>query len=135
MDSDIPAHLNIISTSSIWQSPRASVYGAVGRVSHIFNVTVDSDSLRSSHLKIWTLFLLAVLWRWEGFLGGSDAFFALFRVIPELSASFWSPRWRRVLCHRGFPCQLELWCRGYTRIHSGFRTTTTTIIQSGEAPF
>ena len=56
-------------------------------------------SLRSSHLKIWTLFLFAVIWRWEGFLGGSDAFFALLRVVPELSASFWSPRWRRVLCH------------------------------------
>ena len=28
-----------------------------------------------------------------GVFGGSDAFFALLRVIPELSASFWSPRW------------------------------------------
>ena len=50
-------------------------------------------SLRSSHLKIWTLFLLAVIWRWEGVFGGSDAFFALLWVVPELSASFWSPRW------------------------------------------
>ena len=66
-------------------------------------------SLRSSHLKIWTLFLLAVIWRWEGFLGGSDAFFALLRVVPELSASFWSPRWRRVLCHRGLPLPIRLW--------------------------
>ena len=36
-------NLNIISMSSIWQSPRASVYGAFGRISHIFNVLVDSD--------------------------------------------------------------------------------------------
>ena len=28
-------------------------------------------------------------------------FFALLRVVLELSASFRSPRWRRVLCHRG----------------------------------
>ena len=32
---------------------------------------------------------------------GFSAFFALLRVVPELSASFRSPRWRRVLCHRG----------------------------------
>ena len=38
-----------------------------------------------------------------GVFGGFDAFFALLRVIPELSASFWSPRRRRVLCHRGLP--------------------------------
>ena len=36
-----------------------------------------------------------------GFFGGFSAFFALLWVVPELSASFWSPRWRRVLCHRG----------------------------------
>ena len=40
-------NLNIISTSSIWQRTKppvpASVYGAFGRISHIFNVTVDSD--------------------------------------------------------------------------------------------
>ena len=87
--------------------PRASVNIAFVRISHIFNVTVDSASLRSSHLKIRTLFLLAVIWRWEGFLGGSDAFFALLRVVPELSASFWSPRWRRVLCHRGLPLPIR----------------------------
>ena len=34
------------------------------------------------------IILLAVIWRWEGFLGGSDAFFALLWVVPELSASF-----------------------------------------------
>ena len=37
----------------------------------------------------------------EGFF---DAFCVIFRappVVPELSASFRSPRWRRVLCHRG----------------------------------
>ena len=102
-------NLNIISTSSIWQSPRASVYGAFGRISHIFSVLVVPASLRSSHLKIWTLFLFAVIWRWEGFLGGSDAFFALLRVVLELSASFWSPRWRRVLCHRGLPLPIRLW--------------------------
>ena len=59
-----------ISTSSIWQSPRASVYVAFGRISHIFIVLVVPASLRSSHLKIWTLFVLAVIWRWEGVFGG-----------------------------------------------------------------
>ena len=59
----------IISTSSIWQRTKppvpASVYVAFGRISHIFIVLVVPASLRSSHLKIWTLFLLAVIWRWE----------------------------------------------------------------------
>ena len=32
-------------------------------------------------LKIWTIFLLAVIWRWEGFSGGFDAFFALLQVV------------------------------------------------------
>ena len=41
----------IISASSIWQSPRASVYVAFGRISHIFTVLVVPDSPRSSHLK------------------------------------------------------------------------------------
>ena len=43
----------------------------------------------------------------DGFFGGFSAFFALLRVIPELSASFRSPRWRRVLCHRGLPCTIS----------------------------
>ena len=73
-------YLNIISMSSIWQSPRASVYRAFGRTSHIFIVLVVSASLRSSHLKIWTLFLLAVIWWCDGFFGGFDAFFALLRL-------------------------------------------------------
>ena len=72
-----------------------------------FIVLVVTASLRSSHLKIWTLFLLAVTWRWDGVCGGFDAFFELFRIVPELSASFWSPRWRRVLCHRGLPCTIH----------------------------
>ena len=38
------------------------------------SVLVVPASLRSSHLKIWTLFLLAVTWRWDGVFGGSDAF-------------------------------------------------------------
>ena len=42
----------IVSTSSVWQSPRASVYGAFGRISHIFIVLVVQASLRSSHFKI-----------------------------------------------------------------------------------
>ena len=42
----------------------------------------------------------------DGVFGGFSAFFALLRIVPELSASFWSPRWRRVLCHRGLPSQL-----------------------------
>ena len=37
----------------------------------------------------------------KGVFGGSDAFFALLQVVPEWSSSFRSPRWRRVLCHRG----------------------------------
>ena len=59
---------------------------------HIFSTCWwTRTSLRSSHLKIWTLFLLAVIWRWDGSFGGSDAFFALLRVVPELSASFSGP--------------------------------------------
>ena len=42
-----PRNLNIFSTSSIWQRTKppvpASVYVASGRISHIFNVMVDSD--------------------------------------------------------------------------------------------
>ena len=41
----------------------------------MFIVLVVSASLRSSHLKIWTLFLHAVIWRWEVVFGGSDGFF------------------------------------------------------------
>ena len=37
----------------------------------------DSDFPAQSHLKIWTLFLLAVIWRWDGVFGGSDAFFSV----------------------------------------------------------
>ena len=37
----------------------------------------------------------------EGFFRPFRAFFALVQVVLELSASFRSPRWRRVLCHRG----------------------------------
>ena len=37
----------------------------------------------------------------EGFFRGFSAFFALLRVVPELSASFRSPRRRRVLRRRG----------------------------------
>ena len=37
----------------------------------------------------------------------SAAFFALLRVIPELSASFWSPRRRRVLRCRRLPCTIN----------------------------
>ena len=66
-----------------------------------------------------------------GVLGGSDAFFALLRIVPELSASFGSPRWRRVLCHRGLPLPIRLLWRGHTRIHSGFRTTATTTATTG----
>ena len=29
----------------------------------------------------------------DGFFRGFSAVFALLRVVPELSASFWSPRW------------------------------------------
>ena len=75
---------------------------------HIFIVLVVPASLRSSHLKILTLFLHAVIWRWDGDFGGFDAFFALLRVVPELSARFGSPRWRRVLCHRGLPLPISM---------------------------
>ena len=39
--------------------------------------------------------------RFDGSFGLFGLFFALLRVLPELSAIFRSPRWRRVLCHRG----------------------------------
>ena len=48
-------------------------------------------------------------WSFGGDDGFFDAFCVIFRappVVPELSASFRSPRWRRVLCRRGLPCQL-----------------------------
>ena len=38
----------------------------------------------------------------KGFFGGFSTFFALLRIVPELSASFWSPRWR----NRGLPCTI-----------------------------
>ena len=38
-------------------------------------------SLRSSHLGLWTLFPFAVIWRWDGVFGGSDAFFTLLQVV------------------------------------------------------
>ena len=44
---------------------------------------------------------VAVMAAMKGFLGLFIPFFALLQVAPELSASFRSPRWRRVLCHRG----------------------------------
>ena len=47
MDSELTAQFTLgnldFSTSSIWQSPRASVYVAFGRISHIFIAKVDSD--------------------------------------------------------------------------------------------
>ena len=43
----------------------------------------------------------------DGFFRGFSAFFALLRVVPELSASFRSPRWRRVLCHRDLRCTIH----------------------------
>ena len=55
--------------------PRASVFIAFGGISHIFNVTVDSDFPAQFALFFWTLFLLAVIWRWDGVFGGSDVFF------------------------------------------------------------
>ena len=75
-------NLNIMSTSSVWQSPRASVNVAFGRISHIFIVTVDSDlpcavrtwkSGHCFHLQSCTCSHMVV----GGVLGGSDAFFAL----------------------------------------------------------
>ena len=87
-------NLNIISTSSIWQFRVRPVYGAFGRISHIFNVTVDSDFPAQFALEnLGHYFYLQSYGGGRGFLGGSDAFFALLRVVPELSASFWSPRW------------------------------------------
>ena len=86
-----PGNLNIISTSSIWHS-RVRQSTLLLEEFHICSSCWWTRiSLRSSHLKIWTLFLLAVIWRWDGVFGGSDAFFALLRVVPELSASFSEP--------------------------------------------
>ena len=89
-------NLNIISTSSIWQRTKppvpASVYGAFGRISHIFNVTVDSDLPAQFALEnLDIIFYLQSYGGGRWVFGGSDAFFALLRVVPELSASFLEP--------------------------------------------
>ena len=67
-----------------------------------------------------------------------DAFCVIFRappVVPELSASFWSPRWWRVLRHRGLPCQSASGLCRHRHPPRFSRFKTTTIIQSGEALF
>ena len=51
--------------------------------------------------------VMPVMAAMKGFLAG---FFRIFRappVVQELSASFWSPRWRRVLFHRGLLCTIH----------------------------
>ena len=92
-------NLNIISMSSC-----TSVHGLLEEF-HIFYVKGASDVHARFALEIWTLFLrMAVFmaaWRFDGFFRPFWPFFALLRVLPELSAIFRSPRWRRVLCHRG----------------------------------
>ena len=55
-----PGNLNIISASSIWQPPRASVYVAFGRISL-------SHFLAQFAVENLDIFPLAVIWRWEGF--------------------------------------------------------------------
>ena len=72
-----------------------------------------------------------VLWRqWRGF----SAFLAIFRappVVPELSASFRSPRWRRVLRRRGLlhNFMLRVWWHKHPlwRLASTTTATTTTL--------
>ena len=95
-----PGNLDIISTSSIWQFPRASVYVAFGRISHIFIVTVDSDFPAQSALENLDIISSCSHMAVGGVLGGFSAFFALLRVVER---QFSSPRRRRVLCHRGLP--------------------------------
>ena len=59
--------LGNISTSSIWQSPRAHSTLLLQEF-HIFSwCWMVTDSPRSSHLKFWT-----VTWRWEGFFGAGN---------------------------------------------------------------
>ena len=81
-----PGNLNIISTRSISQSPRASVYVAFGRISHIFIVTVDSDFPAQFALENLDIISTCSHMAVGGVFGCFDAFFALLRVVPELSA-------------------------------------------------
>ena len=57
----------------------------------------------------------------RGVGGGGGGFFGILRLFSrsfrssEVERQFLSPRWRRVLCHRGLPCTINL---GALDIHS-----------------
>ena len=75
-----PGNLNIISTSSIWRFPRASVHVAFGRISHIFIVTVDSDFPAQFALENLDIISTCGHMAVGGVFGGFDA-----------SRQFWEP--------------------------------------------
>ena len=70
-------------------------------------MNVDSDpeaEFALENLDIISTSCMAVFMaarRFDGVFRPFWPFFALLRVLPELSAIVRSPRWRRVLCHRG----------------------------------
>ena len=81
-------------------SPRA-----FGRISYFLREgSSESRAVRTGNLDIIPPSCMAVFMaarRFDGVFRPFWPFFALLRVLPELSAIFRSPRWRRVLCHRG----------------------------------
>ena len=65
---------------------------------------------------LWRLWRRCFYGRGTGFSAVLTLFFALLRVVPEMSASFWSPRRRRVLRCRGLPLPIHpevLWTYSY----------------------
>ena len=74
-------NLELFLRAVIWQSPRASVYVAFGRISHIFIVLVVPDSPRSSHLKSGHYFYSQSYGGGTGFFDSSDAFFGFLQVV------------------------------------------------------
>ena len=75
-----------------------------GRRRGLVNSEGASDSVHRQSQ--WTFQFSTETGTFSAGYGGDEGFFRLFYAPPgrlELSASFRSPRWRRVLCHRGLP--------------------------------
>ena len=121
--------------------------GYVRPCDHAATFSCDSGSATDSvHRGSWWTFQLAtetgtwlsavaVMAAMMGFWAVFPLFLALLQVVPELNASFRSPRWRRVPCHRGPFCTIYGTLLTYDICSLMVASETTTIIQSGEAPF